>query len=125
MLGNQNIMAFVATADAGKARPFYEEVLGLKVKSVDQYGIMFDANGIYLRMSAVPNYKPAPYSVLSWTVGDIRAMIAGLSGKGVKFEIFPGIGQDEVGVWTAPDGTKVAWFKDTDGNMLSLTQIAG
>ena len=124
MLGNQNIMAFVATADAAKARPFYETVLGLKVKSEDPYGIMFDSNGIFLRMSVVPNFKPAPYSVLSWVVKDMPAMIAGLSSKGVKFEVFPGLGQDENGIWAAPDGTKVAWFKDLDGNMLSLTQFS-
>ena len=123
MLGNQNIMAFVATADAVKARPFYETVLGLKVKSEDSYGIMFDSNGICLRMSVVRDFKPAPYSVLSWVVADINAMIEGLSSKGVKFEVFPGFGQDEKGVWAAPDGTKVAWFKDVDGNMLSLTQF--
>jgi catechol 2,3-dioxygenase-like lactoylglutathione lyase family enzyme len=123
MLGNQNIMAFVATADAAKARPFYETVLGLKVKSEDRYGIMFDSNGIFLRMSVVGTFKPAPYSVLSWVVTDIHAMIAGLSSRGVKFEVFPGLGQGEDGVWVAPDGTKVGWFKDLDGNMLSLTQF--
>ncbi len=123
MLSNQNIMAFVAVADAARARPFYEEVLGLTVKSEDPYGIMFDSNGIFLRMSVVGEFKPAPYSVLSWVVADIYAMIAGLSGRGVKFEVFPGLGQDASGVWAAPDGTKVAWFKDPDGNMLSLTQF--
>ncbi|HMI62155.1 MAG TPA: VOC family protein [Puia sp.] len=123
MLASQNIMAFVATADAAKARPFYEETLGLKVKSEDPYGIMFDSNGIFLRMSVVGDFKPAPYSVLSWVVKDMPAMIAGLSSKGVKFEVFTGLGQDENGIWAAPDGTKVAWFKDLDGNMLSLTQF--
>jgi hypothetical protein len=123
MLATQNIMAFVATANAAKARPFYETVLGLKVKSEDPYGIMFDSNGIFLRMSVVKDFKPAPYSVLSWVVTDIHAMIAELTSRGVKFEVFPGLGQDEHGVWAAPDGTKVGWFKDLDGNMLSLTQF--
>jgi len=116
-------MAFVAVSDAVRARPFYEDTLGLAVKSVDPYGIMFDSNGIYLRMSIVRDFKPAPYSVLSWVVGDIQAMIRGLEEKGVKFERFPGLPQDESGAWSAPDGTKVAWFKDPDGNMLSLTQM--
>jgi len=116
-------MAFVATVDAARARPFYESVLGLKVKDVDDYGTMFDANGNYLRMSIVREFKPAPYSVLSWEVADIHAMITGLVAGGVVFEQFQGLGQDEAGVWTAPNGTKVAWFKDPDGNMLSLTQF--
>lgn len=123
MLGNQNMMAFVATADAVRARPFYESILGLKVKDVDDYGIMFDAGGRYLRMSIVPKFQPAPYSVLSWDVADIQATIKGLTTRGVVFEQFQGLGQDEAGVWTAPNGTKVAWFKDPDGNMLSLTQF--
>jgi catechol 2,3-dioxygenase-like lactoylglutathione lyase family enzyme len=123
MLGNQDIMAFVATADLVRARPFYEETLGLKVRSTDEYGIMFESNGIVLRMSAVRDFKAAPYSVLSWVVADIHAMIAGLTARGVVFEVFPGFEQDAAGVWTAPDGTQVAWFKDPDGNMLSLTQF--
>ena len=116
-------MAFVATADATKARPFYEETLGLKVRDADAYGINFGADGNYLRMSFIRDFKAAPYSVLSWVAEDIYNMIAALTARGVKFEHFEGMGQDEVGVWTAPNGTKVAWFKDPDQNMLSLTQF--
>ena len=125
MLSNQNIMAFVATADAAKARPFYEDILGLKVKSVDGHGVMFYANGGFLRMSIVRDFKPAPYSVLSWIVEDIYLMIEELSERGVKFETSLGMHQDAKGVWTTPDGTRVAWFKDVDGKMLGLTQFKG
>jgi predicted enzyme related to lactoylglutathione lyase len=117
MLGKQNIMAFVATTDASKARPFYEQMLGLKVTGSDPYAVSFDANGITLRLSIVRELKPAPYSILSWVVSDIHSVISGLTANKVVFE------QDEAGVWTAPDGTQVAWFKDPDGNLLSLTQF--
>lgn len=123
MLDNQPIMAFVATADAAKARPFYEDVLGLSVRSSDAYGINFGQGGHYLRMSVIRDFKPAPYSVLSWVVEDIQKMIAALVVKGVVFERYEGLGQDDAGIWAAPDGTKVAWFKDTDQNVLSLTQF--
>jgi hypothetical protein len=123
MLDNQPIMAFVATTDAAKARPFYEDVLGLPVRASDPYGINFGMGDRYLRMSIVRDFKPAPWSVLSWVVADIKKMIAALTLKGVVFERYEGLGQDDTGIWAAPDGTKVAWFKDTDQNVLSLTQF--
>ena len=124
MLGNQSLMAFVPVTDAGQARPFYEKTLGLKVVSEDPYGVMFDANGVSLRMSVVGGeLKPVPFTILGWAVPDIRVMIPGLESKGVKFERYAFIEQDELGVWTSPEGAKIAWFKDPDGNTLSLAQL--
>ncbi|HMH24854.1 MAG TPA: VOC family protein [Puia sp.] len=122
MLSDKTIMAFIATTDAKKARPFYEEVLGLPVKRTDEYAIVFNSNGIELRMTIVRELHPVPYSVMSWIVPDIHGMIKGLTAKGVVFEKYTFFTQDDAGVWTAPDGTQVAWFKDPDGNLLSLTQ---
>ena len=116
-------MAFVATADADRARPFYEGMLGLTVKRTDPYAVTFDVNGIELRMTIVRDFKPAPHSVLSWVVADIKGFLAALVDKGVVFEKYGFPEQDESGIWTAPDGTKVAWFKDPDGNVLSLTEF--
>jgi catechol 2,3-dioxygenase-like lactoylglutathione lyase family enzyme len=125
MLGNQNVMAFVATADAARARPFYEGMLGLTVKRTDPFAVTFDVNGIELRITTIRDFKPAPYSVLSWVVADIKGFLAALAAKGVVFEKYGFPDQDESGIWTAPDGTKVAWFKDPDGNVLSLTEFLG
>jgi catechol 2,3-dioxygenase-like lactoylglutathione lyase family enzyme len=125
MLGKYDIMAFVSTAEPAAARRFYEEKLGLGVKRTDEYGITYDANGINLRLSFVQELRPAPYSILSWVVPDLHAAIAGLVARGVVFERYEGFGQDEAGVWAAPDGTGVAWFKDPGGNLLSLTHWAG
>jgi catechol 2,3-dioxygenase-like lactoylglutathione lyase family enzyme len=117
-------MAFVPTADAGKARPFYETTLGLKVVGEDPYGVIFDANGVRLRMSIVGGeLKPAPFTILSWVVSDIRSMVMALGTRGVVFERYGFPEQDELGVWTSPDGAKVAWFKDTDGNVLSVAEL--
>jgi hypothetical protein len=126
MLGKFDLMAFVSTAGSlkAKARAFYEEQLGLAVLAADDYGVMYDVNGRRLRLSYVQELKPAPYSVLCWVVPDIRAAIAALVLKEVVFEQYEGFGQDKAGVWAAPDGTLVAWFKDPGGNVLSLAQFS-
>ncbi len=124
MLGRQSLMAFIPVTDAVRAKPFYEKTLGLKVVGEDPYGVMFDANGVSLRMSVVgKELKPAPFTILGWSVADIRAMIAELESKGVRFERYDFFAQDELGVWISPEGAKIAWFKDPDGNTLSLAQL--
>lgn len=124
MLGKYDLMAFVATADRATARAFYEEKLGLEVLTADDYGVMYDVNGRRLRLSYVQELHAALYSVLCWVVPDIRVAIASLTLKEVVFERYEGMGQDATGVWASPDGTFVAWFKDPDGNVLSLAQFA-
>jgi hypothetical protein len=126
MLGKYDLMAFVSTEGSAKAkaRAFYEEQLGLAVLAADDYGVMYDVNGRRLRLSYVQELKPAPYSVLCWVVPEIRAAIASLVLKEVVFEQYEGLGQDKAGIWTAPDGTLVAWFKDPGGNVLSLAQFS-
>jgi catechol 2,3-dioxygenase-like lactoylglutathione lyase family enzyme len=125
MLGTMDIVAFVPTRNKEKARPFYENTLGLQFVSDDQFALVFDAHGRMVRVvdvSSVADFKPAPFTILGWTVGDIRKIARGLEEKGVKFERYPGMEQDKLGVWTSPSGAKVVWFKDPDGNVLSLTE---
>jgi catechol 2,3-dioxygenase-like lactoylglutathione lyase family enzyme len=124
MLAAHKIMAFAPTLDANKARPFYEGVLGLSVLSQDNFALALDAHGIMLRVANVPpSFKPQPFTILGWQVPDIVAAVAALKGKGVQFERYGLPTQDAEGIWTAPGGAKVAWFKDPDGNILSLTQV--
>jgi catechol 2,3-dioxygenase-like lactoylglutathione lyase family enzyme len=124
MLGSHKIMAFAPTLDANKARSFYEGVLGLRVLSQDNFALALDANGIMLRVTNVPPaFKPQPFTVLGWEVPDIVKAVSELKQKGVHFESYGMPAQDAEGIWTAPGGTKVAWFKDPDGNILSLTQM--
>jgi catechol 2,3-dioxygenase-like lactoylglutathione lyase family enzyme len=122
-LGSEKIMAFVGTQDAAKARAFYQDTLGLRLISKDHFALAFDAHGIMLRVTNVGKAVIAPYTVLGWEVKDIAATAKALQKAGVKFEIYDGLGQDELGVWHAPGGAKVAWFKDPDGNTLSVTQF--
>jgi catechol 2,3-dioxygenase-like lactoylglutathione lyase family enzyme len=122
-LGSSSLMAFVATRDAGKARAFYEDKLGLRFVADEPVALVFDANGTALRIAKVKALNPAPYTVLGWGVADIIEMVTQLTQNGVTFERFEGFGQDELGIWASPDGTRVCWFKDPDGNVLSLTQF--
>lgn len=122
MLGTAKLAAFVATKNAEKAREFYENKLGLTFVSDEFYALVFDANGTMLRVQKVQEFEPHQFTALGWHVADIRAAIEELSAKGVVFEKFPGLPQDELGIATFGEA-QVAWFKDPDGNILSLDQM--
>ncbi len=121
-LASASLVAFVATADMPAARAFYGHALGLKLTGQSPVACTFDAGGTTLRVAAVGEPVIAPYTVLGWTVSDIAVTIDDLTERGVDFATFDGVAQDERGIWNAPGGTRVAWFKDPDGNTLSLTQ---
>ena len=123
VLGSCKIMAFVGVCDADRAKAFYRDTLGLHLVSEDGFALAFDAFGIMLRVSIVPKVAVAPYTVLGWQVPDVAASVKGLTAAGVKFERFKGMDQDKLGIWRAPSGAMVAWFKDPDGNLLSVTQL--
>lgn len=125
MLGKEKLIAFIPTTNAAKARKFYEEQLGLKFLSDDHFAIVMDANGIMVRIVRVKDFTPHPFTVLGWEVQRIQDAVSTLSSKGVEFERYPGMEQDAQGIWQAPGGAaKVAWFKDPDGNVLSVSQHA-
>ncbi|HKP57334.1 MAG TPA: VOC family protein [Polyangiales bacterium] len=125
MLGNRKVMAFVATTDAARAKTFYRDVLGLRLIADEEYAVVFDAHGTMLRIQKAREVAPAPYTALGWEVPDIASTVAQLREKRVQFERYGFMEQDEAGIWTTPDGGgKVAWFKDPDGNLLSLTEFA-
>ena len=122
MLASQSLKAFVPTVQPDKARTFYRDVLGLTLLSEDNYALQFEANGTLLRVIVVQELKPQMFTVLGWNVDDIASVIQALNDKGVYCEKYSFLPQDDAGVWTSPDGSKVAWFKDVDGNVLSLTE---
>jgi catechol 2,3-dioxygenase-like lactoylglutathione lyase family enzyme len=122
-LGSQKIMAFAATADPSKARAFYRDTLGLRLMSEDGFALAFDVQGVMLRVTTVKKVAVAPYTVLGWQVEDIAATAKALQEAGVELQRYQGLPQDELGVWQAPGGTKVAWFHDPDGNTLSITEF--
>src|SRR5690242_1419915 len=121
-LGSCDIAAIIGISNAERARAFYEGKLGLRYIGDDGFGISFAANGIVLRAARVGEVRPVPYTALGWRVDDVAAKIAELSGRGVVFERDPNNkDQEDSGLWHPPGGGSVAWFKDPDGNMLSLS----
>ena len=122
MLADKELKAFVPTIKPEEAKIFYKDVLGLKLLSQDDYALGFEANGILLRVIIVPELKPQPFTVLGWNVGDIASTIKSLNDKKIFCEKYDFLEQDGLGIWISPNGSKVAWFKDPDGNVLSLTE---
>lgn len=126
MLATSDLIAFVPTRDPARARRFYEETLGLPLLAEDAFAVVFDANGIALRVvnvAGVPDFTPAPFTILGWDVSDVEATVRQLASRGVSFARYPGMQQDALGIWRSPSGARVAWFKDPDGNTLSVTQL--
>jgi catechol 2,3-dioxygenase-like lactoylglutathione lyase family enzyme len=122
MIGSK-LIGFVATQNSARAREFYAEILGLKLISEDPFALVFDICGTMLRVQKVQEVIPAKYTALGWEVSDIAAVVKELDKRGVRFERYEGLSQDALAVWTSPSGAKVAWFKDPDGNTLSLSQF--
>ena len=118
------MVGFVTTTKPDEARAFYGEKLGFRFVADDDFALVFDANGTTIRVGKARSFTPAHGTVLGWEVGDVHAAIEELTARGVTFEQFnlPFMKQDEAGVWTAPSGDQVAWFKDPDGNVLSISK---
>ena len=124
MLKNATLVAFAATADSVRAAAFYGRVLGLRVRSDDDFALVFDAAGTELRLQKVERFTPHPFTTLGWQVADIADVVRRLSGHGVLPERYAWLEQDPAGIWRAPSGAQVAWFKDPDGNLLSVAQYS-
>jgi catechol 2,3-dioxygenase-like lactoylglutathione lyase family enzyme len=123
MLNTAILTALVGTAKPFEiAKAFYGETLGLKFVSEDAFACVFEGKNARVRVSRVPAVAPAQYAVLAFVVGDIDKAVDGLTAKGIMFQRYSFFVQDSKGVWSAPDGTKVAWFHDPDLNLLSLVQ---
>jgi len=125
VLTNAKLMAFVPASDLAAARAFYERVLGLRYLDEDGFAVTVEAaQGIRVRLVRIENHKPVQFTILGWETPDIEKSVSELEERGVAFAGFGLPNQDARGIWTAPGGAKVAWFRDPDGNTLSLTQFA-
>ena len=120
---SSDIVAFLATTNPARARSFYCETLGLRLVEDNPFALVLQAPNGTLRIQKVKSFTPQPFTALGWTVRDIRPAAQQLQSKGIQFERFEGMTQDELGIWLSPSGAKVCWFKDPDGNILSLTQL--
>lgn len=122
-IGATGTITFIQSADLDRALAFYRDTLGLTHARFDGFAHVFEMGDATLRLTHIPDWKAGAHPALGWRVGDIVASMAALKAKGVTFLVYPGMGQDDAGLWTAPGGVaRVCWFNDPDGNLLSLTQ---
>ena len=126
ILGGSELVAFAPTTDAEKARVFYEGVLGLRLVADEKpFALVFDANGIMLRVTTVHELKPQQFTILGWHVANIEWTADRLMAAGVEFNRYKGMNDgDPRGIWNSPSGARIAWFKDPDGNVLSVTEFS-
>jgi len=117
-------VAFAITAKPEEAKTFYSDKLGFTFVRDDGFALVFNAHGTMLRVSKLREFTPAHYTVLGWEVEDIVRAVNGLNERGISFERYPGMPQDENAICTFPGGDRVAWFKDPDGNILAFSQHA-
>ncbi len=122
MLDSAKLVGFLLTNDYEEARAFYEGKLGLTFVSQDQFALVMRSGGPQVRIVKVPDHTPQRATTLGWEVEDIQGIVQWLKARGVEFEKYPFIQDQESGIWTAPSGDKVAWFKDPAGNVLSVSQ---
>jgi catechol 2,3-dioxygenase-like lactoylglutathione lyase family enzyme len=123
MLNSARLVGFVATSQPEKSKHFYGELLGLQLIEERPYAIVFEANSTVIRIQKVQQVCAPPYTAMGWEVQRIEQTVKTLSDNGVLFERFDGLQQDELAIWHVPGGASVAWFKDPDGNLLSVTQL--
>jgi len=124
MLSKAPITAFLSTTSARQAKAFYGSTLGLRLLGEDDFALVFAARGAQVRIQKVKAVTPQPFTALGWQVTSIRRSVRALAKRGVKFERYSFMEQDEDGIWLAPSGTRVAWFKDPEGHVLSISQAA-
>lgn len=117
-----SLIGFIPTRDGEAARSFYEATLGLRFVADDGFALVFESGGNMLRVVRTGEFTPPPYTIVGWESLDIERDVEALAERGVTFERYSFVTQDQAGIWTTPTGDKVAWFKDPDGNTLSLSQ---
>ena len=122
MLTSGKLVGFVSTTDYDRARLFYEGKLGFEFVSLDQFALVMNVGGHMIRIAKVPNFTPSHGTILGWEVRNIEAAARWLKDRGVALEKYPFAQDPELGIWTTPTGDRVAWFKDPDGNILSVSQ---
>ena len=122
MLSSSKLVGFIPTIDAQRARQFYVDILKLEFVADDHFALVVRANQSTIRIVRLEKLTPATYTILGWEVSDIATTVGELVQAGVSFLRFPPLPQDDLGIWTTPSGSRVAWFHDPDGNILSVSQ---
>lgn len=123
MLSKSKLQSIIWTSRIIEAEKFYRDLLGLSLRTRSDGALVFDVGGGDLRVAPVPSTVPSEHTVLGFSVPDVDSVIGHLSARGVVFERFDGFPHLENGALQTPDGARVAWFRDPDGNLLSVVQF--
>jgi len=121
ILNSASVVGFIPTKDFRRAKAFYAGKLGLKFVARDKFALVFKSGGTTIRVVKVPDFEAAGFTILGWRVGDIDKCVGSMGKRGIVFERYPWMTQDALGIWTSPSGARIAWFKDPDGNVLSVS----
>ncbi len=121
MLDSASVVGFIPMKDFRRAKAFYAGKLGLRFVARDKFALVFKSGGTTIRIVKVPGFEPAGFTILGWRIADIRKSVVALGKRGIVFERYAWMKQDTLGIWTAPGGARIAWFKDPDGNVLSVS----
>jgi catechol 2,3-dioxygenase-like lactoylglutathione lyase family enzyme len=124
MLAQAQLQTIIWTSDIDKAERFYTHTLGLPFIKLSHGALVYCVNGTDLRVSPVPHTRPSEHTVLGFAVADIQTVIRQLNSQGVECERFTDFPHDENGILKLPGGDQVAWFRDPDGNLLSVVEYA-
>jgi catechol 2,3-dioxygenase-like lactoylglutathione lyase family enzyme len=125
MLGRAPYVGFIPVSGISSIREFYVKTLGLTFVHEDDFALVVDAHGTTIRITPVPDFAPQPFTIAGWSSEDVVSTVARMREAGVVFQLFDGLDQDELGIWHAPGGDLVAWFRDPEGNVLSISGHAG
>jgi len=123
MLSNSPFVGFIPVTNLATANDFFVNTLGLTFVYEDDYALVVDANGTTLRITPVSDLRPQPFTIAGWTSDDVASTVEQMRSVGVPFHTYEGLDQDELDIWHAPGGNLVAWFSDTDGNILSISGL--
>ena len=124
MLASATLQTLVWTSRMTKADEFYGGLLGLPLKGRSHGASVYAVGAGELRVSPVPATQPSEHTMLGFGVTNIGETADALLERGIVFERFPGFPHDARGILTTPEGAKVLWFRDPDGNLLSVVQYA-
>ena len=122
MLSKAKIVAFIPATDFEQARQFYVGKLGLEFVSLDQFALVLKTDEHHVRITKMPDFKPLPGTIFGWEVRGIEAVVRWLAQQGIAVEKYPFAQDQELGIWTTPNGDKVAWFEDPSGNVISVSE---
>lgn len=118
-------IAFIPTQEPEAARKFYEQTVGLKFVTDNDFAIVFRVGPepqAMLRIVRARGFSPALYTIFGWEVENVEQSVDELLGKGIQFLRYGHFEQDARNIWNAPDGSRIAWFQDPDGNTLSISE---